>query len=83
MSGTPPPDGLSEAIGKAIVDDAFYQALKQDPDAALKGTSLSPGDRAAVKRILTDKAHEIDKARRDFKQSATLNAIIVEIPPKA
>jgi hypothetical protein len=82
MSATPPPDGLSEAIGKAIVDDAFYQALKKDPDAALQGTSLSQGDKAAVKRILSDKSHEIDKARQDFKLSATLNAIIVEIPPK-
>jgi hypothetical protein len=81
MSGTPPPDGLSEAIAKAIVDDDFYNALKNDPDGTLQGTSLSQGDKEAVKRLLRDKTQEIEQARQDYKKTPTLNAIIVELPP--
>jgi hypothetical protein len=81
MSGTPPPDGLSEVIGKAIVDDDFYGALKKDPDGALQGTSLSQGDKDTLKRLLRDKPQVIEKARKDYLQSPLICVVIVEFPP--
>jgi hypothetical protein len=83
MSGTPPPDGMSELLGKIIVDDDFYKAIKSDPDGTLQGTSLSRGDKEIVKRLLRDKAHEIDKARQDYLKNPAICAIIVEFPPPA
>ena len=82
MSGTPPPDGLSELIGKIIVDDDFYNALKNDPDGTLQGTSLSAGDKDVVKRLLRNNASDIDKARRDYQQNPLVCAVIVQFPPQ-
>jgi len=72
---------MSEVIAKAIVDDDFYKALKNDPDGTLQGTSLSHGDKEVVKRLLRDKPHEIDKARQDYQQNPAICVIIVEFPP--
>jgi hypothetical protein len=83
MSGTPPPDGLSELIGKVIVDDDFYRALKADPDGTLQNTSLSNGDKEAVKRLLRDKPHEIDRARQEYQQNSANCSIVVEFGPPA
>jgi hypothetical protein len=81
MAKSPPPDGLTELIGKIIVDDDFYKALKSDPDGALQGTSLSQGDKDTVKRLLRDKPHEIDKARQDYQANPAVCVLIVEFPP--
>jgi hypothetical protein len=81
MNGNPPPDGLSEVLGKVLVDDDFYQALRNDPDGTLQGTTLSPGDKDVVKRLLQNKPQLIDQARQDYKKSPAICVIIVEIPP--
>ena len=81
MSAAHPPNGLSEAIAKAIVDDDFYNGLKNDPDGTLQGTSLSQGDKQAIKALLRDRPKVIEQARDDYKKTPTLNAIIVELPP--
>jgi hypothetical protein len=81
MSGTPPPDGLSELIGKIIVDDDFYNAIVNDPDGTLQNVPLSQGDKDVVKRVLRDRRQEIDKARRDYQQNPAICAIVVQFPP--
>ena len=63
------------------MDDDFYNGLKNDPDGTLQGTSLSQGDKQAIKALLRDKPKVIEQARDDYKKTPTLNAIIVELPP--
>ena len=37
-------EGIESIIGKAAFDDAFAEALKEDPEAALRGIGIEPTD---------------------------------------
>jgi hypothetical protein len=43
--------GLSEVIGKALVDEAYRKRLFENREAALKGIDLSKADRETLDNI--------------------------------
>jgi hypothetical protein len=45
------PKGLSEVIGRALVDEDYRNQLFENREAALKGIKLSKADRAALDDI--------------------------------
>jgi hypothetical protein len=51
MAATKRPKGLSEVIGRALVDANYREQLFEDREAALKGVKLSESDRATLDTI--------------------------------
>ncbi len=67
MSTTPqrPHAGLTELLARAITDTRFREQLLTNPDAAIQGYTLSPGDRTVVEHL--DRG-EIEEAAQQLGQ---------------